>query len=122
MTPPGELSRWLLAFGLTLAIEVPIASVLLRREEPSVDRLVATCAFANLATHPLVWFATPLLMLSGWGGMAVSECFAWLAEAAFFAVVLEGLGLLRATAVSLLANAVSFGAGLVLYKLFGISF
>lgn len=51
--------RWLIAFGLTLAIEVPLAGALLLRYEPSRSRLVAKLFFANLATHPL-WFAFPL--------------------------------------------------------------
>ena len=47
---------WFRAFVLTLAVELPIAGVLLRRYEPSRTRLLLLILFANLASHPAVWF------------------------------------------------------------------
>ncbi|HEY3451956.1 MAG TPA: hypothetical protein VGK67_36695 [Myxococcales bacterium] len=111
------MTRWLFAFLLTLAIELPLAATLLRRHEASRARLVGKLFFANLATHPLVWFAFPLLPLPWSGTTAISETFAWLAEAAFFVVVFADLKPARAALVSLAANATSFGLGLAFYLL-----
>lgn len=108
---------WLTAFLLTLLIEVPLAAALLRGHEPSRPRLVALLVFANLATHPLVWFGFPQLPLSWAASTALSENFAWVAEAAFFAVSFQGVGPGKAALVSLCANATSFGLGLAFYTL-----
>jgi hypothetical protein len=113
------LLRWLVAFCLTLAVEVPIAAWALSRFEPRRPLLVARCAFANLSTHPLVWFAPALLPLRGWWSIAVLELFAWAVEALFYATVFAGLPLRRAAAVSLVANAASLAAGVVLFLWLG---
>jgi hypothetical protein len=110
--------RWLTAFLLTLAIELPVAGVLLRRHEASRAVLAAKLFFANLATHPLVWFAFPMLPGPWAATTALSEAFAWLAEAAFFVLVIPGVKPSRAALVSLAANATSFGLGLALYLAF----
>jgi hypothetical protein len=51
-------SGWFAAFVLTLAVEVPIAGHLLRRVEPDRLRLAILLVFANLATHPIVWYVS----------------------------------------------------------------
>lgn len=109
------MARWLTAFLLTLAIEVPVAGGLLVRHEASRARLAGKLVFANLATHPLVWFAFPLLPGSWALTTGLAETFAWLAEAAFFLVVFPGLRPGKALLVSFAANATSFGLGLLLY-------
>ena len=109
------MTRWLTAFLLTLAIEVPLAGLLLARHEPSRARLAGKLFFANLATHPLVWFAFPMLSGTWATTTAMAEVFAWLTEAAFFFLVFPGLKPGKAVLVSLAANATSFGLGLLLY-------
>jgi len=109
--------RWSIAFLLTLAIEVPLAGFLLRRDEPSRTTLVGKLFFANLATHPLVWFAFPLLPGTWAVTTALAEAFAWLAEAVFYSLVFPKVGFRRAALVSLAANAASFGLGLIVYAL-----
>ncbi|MGC4114698.1 MAG: hypothetical protein QM765_08830 [Myxococcales bacterium] len=111
------MTNWLVAFLMTLAIEMPLAGVLLRAHEPSRARLVGKLFFANLATHPLVWLAFYNLPLPWAGLVAILETFAWLTEAAFYFLVLPGLKPAKAVLVALAANATSFGLGLLYYRL-----
>jgi hypothetical protein len=96
-----EASDWFIAFLLTLTIELPIVLLLLRRIEPDLARMGALVVFANLATHPIVWFVLTQPLLIG------------TPEAVFYAVTLRGLGARRALGVSLAANAASFLVGQV---------
>jgi hypothetical protein len=105
---------WLRAFSLTLAIEALVAAPLLRRAEPRIGRRLAAVVLVNLATHPLVWFLFPGLAARHAIRLLLSEAWAFGAEAAGYLVVWPALGVRRAVVVSLLANGVSFGAGLVL--------
>jgi hypothetical protein len=113
----NEFTRWLGAFAATVALELPIAGLFCRRFEPCTRRLLAKLFFANLATHPLVWFAFPMLPLGGFLPIVAAEAFAFSAEAAFFLTVFPGLRPARAWAASLVANAFSFCAGLGLHLL-----
>jgi hypothetical protein len=110
--------RWLEAFALTLTVEIPIGFLLLRRFEPRPVVLAAKLFFANLATHPLVWFAFPLLPIPYWIALGVAETFAVVTEAVFYLVALEGLRPARAAATSLVANAASCGLGFLLFFVF----
>ena len=107
---------WLIGFAITLAIEVPVAGILLRDREKSRLRLALLLIFANLATHPAVWFIFPQLPLGYWAATFLSEIFAWLAEALFYGLVFR-VSAVRALAVSLVANAASYGAGVLLGSL-----
>ena len=79
-------------------------------------RRALIAVFAQLLTHPLVWFVFPRLVgLTGRSSLALSELWAWLAEAAFYAVVLPGLSSARALGVSALANAASILVGLAIF-------
>ena len=104
---------WLRAFALTLAIELLVAVPLLAPVEPRRARRVAAVTLANLATHPLVWFAFPGLA----GGPAVrfawSEVWAVLAEAVIYRFVWPTARLRRVALVSLAANAASVAVGLL---------
>jgi hypothetical protein len=112
MSPPGA---WLAAFAITLAIEAPIVLALTRACEASAARRFALIVFAQLVTHPLVWFVFPYIAgLRGSTALALSELWAWLAEAAFYAVTLRDLRPVRALGISALANGASVLASLVL--------
>jgi hypothetical protein len=103
---------WFRAFVLTVVVETPIAALVLRRAEPSWPRLLVLILFANLATHPAVWFIfTQPLLLGTWSYMAVVEGWAVAAEALFYWAAFRGLPARRAIGVSLLANAASFLVG-----------
>ncbi len=117
------LLRWLGAFLLTLAIEAPLVLAVLRREpgapELPTRRALLGIFFANLATHPLVWFGFPQLGISPNVDLAISEVFAPVAEAAFFATMFDGVTLRRAGLAAVAANLTSFGLGLLLFLALG---
>lgn len=107
------------AYFLTLAIEVPIAVGLAawRRLAPGRWRQVALASIAaSSLTHPVLWLVDPLLWdtfdtPARWG---VLETAITLVEGAVYSLALAWrarTGLF----VSLVANAVSFGVGVVIY-------
>jgi hypothetical protein len=105
-------SDWILAFVLTVALEVPVVLFVLRRVEPDLLRLAVLVAFANLATHPVVWYVISQLFLVGTPAFViVAETWAIAAEALFFLAAIRGLALRQAVIVALAANVVSFLAG-----------
>jgi hypothetical protein len=107
-------SGWFAAFVLTVAVEVPLAAYLLRRAEPERLRLLALVVFANLATHPIVWYVITQLLLVGTPEyVLVAEGWAVAVEALFYLVVLRGLDPRRAVVVAVVANAASYLAGRV---------
>jgi hypothetical protein len=109
------VSDWFSAFLLTLAIEVPIALLLLSRFEPDLLRLGILAVFANLTTHPAVWFVFTQLFLVGTPEYTlVAESWAIGAEALFYAVAIRGLTARQAIGVALAANAASFAVGRLL--------
>jgi hypothetical protein len=110
---------WLIGFGLTLAFELPVVLWLLRRVEPGLWRRLRVALFANLVTHPLVWFFFPLLPIRYVAIVTVSELWAFGAEAWFYATIVSGLGPSRALLTSFLANATSFGLGWVVVNQWG---
>ena len=111
-------SGWFAAFVLTLAVEVPIAGYLLRRVEPDRLRLAILLVFANLATHPVVWYViTQLFLIGTWEYVLAAESWAVAVEAVFYAAVFRGLDPRRAIAVAVVANAASFIAGRIVGEL-----
>ena len=111
MPTPGA---WLAAFLLTYAVEAPIVLVLTRGTDAGLARRAALILFAQLATHPLVWFIFPYIVgLRGGTATLLSELWAWLAEAVFYALAFRGLKPLRALATSALANGVSVVVGVL---------
>jgi len=106
------VSSWFTAFVLTLAIELPIAAWLLGRAEPDLGRRVALVTFANLASHPAVWFVfTQLFLVGTLEYVIAAEGWAVAVEALFFAVTIRGLGASQAFVVALVANGASFAVG-----------
>jgi len=112
MPTPGA---WLIAFLVTVAVETPIVVALTRGHILGPTRRALIAVFAQLVTHPLVWFVFPRLVgLTGRSSLALSELWAWLAEAAFYVVVLPGLSPSRALGVSAIANGASILVGLAI--------
>ena len=110
-------SGWLSAFRLTLLVEVPAVVLLARRFEPRRERRFLFALLANALSHPAVWFVFPALGL-GWASTtALSELWACLLEAAVYRAGFARAGWRAALAVSLAANLLSFGLGLVLWAL-----
>jgi hypothetical protein len=111
------VALWLAAFALTSAIEIPLATALLPSADANVRRRAALSFFAQLASHPAVWFVFPALGALGvrWGAStAIAEAWAFGIEAIFYRVALPSLTWRRAVAVSAITNTVSFSAGLAL--------
>jgi hypothetical protein len=118
------VSEWFPAFLLTLAVEVPIVLVMLRRVEPDLPRLALLVTFANLATHPAVWFVFTQLFLAGTPEYVIAaETWAVAVEALFYLVVVRGITVRQAIAVTVIANAASLVVGRLVgapvFELFG---
>ena len=104
---------WAFAFVLTLACELPVYVVTLRRPLGGVARALAVGVVVNVATHPLAWT------------LAVGQALPWLAieatvtvaEAALVFAAARAVGrrlpLHESLLVSLAANALSAGVGLI---------
>ncbi len=113
--PAGD---WFAAFLLTLAVEVPVATLLLRRVEPNILRAAALVVFANLVTHPLVWYVWSQVFLIGTlEYVGAAEAWAILAETVFYAVVVQGIRPGWALVVAATANVASFAVGRVVIPL-----
>ena len=111
-------SEWLAAFMLTLAVEVPIGLLLLRHAEPDLRRLFFLVLFANLVTHPAVWFVFTQLFLIGTPQYTlVAEAWAVVVEAIFYVVTIRGLAPTRSILVAVVANAASFVVGRLVFSL-----
>lgn len=108
------VEHWFRAFLLTLVVEIPVATFLLRRAEPDRLRLVLLVVFANLATHPLVWFVWTQVFLVGTPEyLVVAEAWAVAAEAVFYWAAFRAAGWRRAIAIAVVANVTSFVVGSV---------
>lgn len=109
------VSAWFAAFVLTLSVETPVVVLFLRREEPNLVRLGILIVFANLATHLAVWYViTQLLLVGTLGYTLVAETWAIAAEAVLYWAAIRGLTARRAIAVAVVANGLSFLAGLLI--------
>ena len=104
------LRGWLIAFAITVLSELVIAVPLLGTSTRA--RRVAAVCFAQLATHPSVWFIWPLLGLSRPLFLLWAEGFAFVVEALIYRLCFERLRWSRCFATSALANAASLFIGL----------
>ena len=107
------------ALAWTLGVEVPIvvAIVAAARWAPGRLGLIALLSVAaSCTTHPLLWLADGALQssLSTPPRWALLESAVVLVESAFYAWP-GGLGARQGFLLSLVANAASFGVGLLLY-------
>jgi hypothetical protein len=145
-----EVLAWFKAFGLTAALEVPIVVIAYGRTRaaPRTAVRVGLALFAQLASHPAVWFVFPRLGMSYIVMVAWAEAWAVLSETAFYALTFGAAAMaarpapatagekrdpdastarptdaietaVRAFSIALLANGVSFTAGLLLRELTG---
>jgi hypothetical protein len=104
---------WPLAFALTLLCELPVYVLALRRPLGGVGRALAVGVAVNLATHPLAW-TLALGRVLPW---LTIEALVTVAEAGMIFAAARALGrrlpLHESLLVSLAANALSAGVGLV---------
>jgi hypothetical protein len=107
------VAEWARFFAFTLGVEMLVAVPLLGRAQRPVRRCAAVL-FAQLATHPLVWFALPELHLGRLPFLVVAESFAVVVELALYRLVFPELSWSRALAISALANGASTAVGTLL--------
>lgn len=108
-------AAWLRAFLLTVAVECPLVVLLTAEARLPWPKRVTLVIAAQLMTHPLVWYVFPAMPgLPRFSALVISEIFAWLAEAAFYALVEATPTKLGAIGVSALANGASLGLGFLL--------
>ena len=112
------LIAWSKAFALTVLIQLPIVFLCLESALPPKGRRLGIALFAQLASHPAVWFVFPRLGLTYWLMVAFAEAWAVLSETAFYAL-LAPTSVRRAVLVALAANTASFGIGLIVRALTG---
>ncbi|MBN2528020.1 MAG: hypothetical protein JXR76_16640 [Deltaproteobacteria bacterium] len=110
--------RWFIAFLLTLTLEAPVY-IWLGRQYASVIKAAAAGALGSCVTHPLLWFVWRpffddylLYVISG-------EIIVFLVEAVILRIIIREMPFSKALSISLLANATSYGIGLLL-KLAGV--
>lgn len=110
-------SVFLRALLVTLLVEVTTLVILtrwvLRLKDISTGQAVFAGVIASALTLPFLWFVLPGLLPGGWL-VPVGEALVWLVEAAILKVMLR-VSLVQALLLSLIANALSFGAGLLLF-------
>jgi hypothetical protein len=112
----SHLEGWLSAFVLTVAIELPVVLVLTRDSALAWQRRSAFVLCGQLMTHPLVWFVFPIIPgITGRTALTLSELWAWLGEAALYALAGVAPTALGAIGVAAVANAMSLAIGLLLY-------
>jgi hypothetical protein len=107
------------ALMLTLAVELPVVIVLLRRASVVVvwPRAVTVIVLASLVTHPLAWRVARALSPDEYTlGIAIIEAVVVAVEALWLRALLP-IGLKTAAITSLIANAASFGVGALLWWL-----
>ena len=106
------MTAWLRAFLFTQIVEVPIDMRGLRCS-------VIAALGASTLTHPVVWFVffSPRWHAGYTARFVAAELFAWLAEAAYFKLVIKKD---RALLWSLLANAANVAVGMLSRRLFGL--
>jgi hypothetical protein len=110
---------WFIGFALTLALEAPWILVGLRSFETRRARRVLALLFANLATHPLVWYLFPALPLTRRHSLLGSELWAFAAEWLFYSSYIERLSFRRSALLSFAANGTSFLLGSLITRYFG---
>jgi len=113
VTATSYVAEWAKYFVVTLLVEVAVAAPLLARSEPRW-RAVSAVAFAQLLSHPAVWFVLPALGLHRGAYLVVAESWAIVSELVFYRFVFERLSWTRALGVSALANGASLAVGTLL--------
>jgi len=118
---PGQTGWhfWLIGFALTVVLEAPWVLAGLRAFESNQTRRVLALLFANLLTHPLVWYLFPSMPLPRNLSLAASELWAFGGECVFYATFVPRLTYRRAALLSFAANGTSFVIGRLIVHHFG---
>lgn len=111
------MTAWLSAFLFTIAFEMPIFAWGMRRAFPDGRVQVAIAVGASLITHPILWIATRSAEIDG-AHLLLYEAIVAIVEAIYLLSIWKWRGAGKPSAsrcllVALLANALSFGLGLL---------
>jgi hypothetical protein len=101
---------WARYFLLTLVVELAVAVPLLGKGE-RLARRGAAVAFAQLVSHPAVWFVVPGLGLERTPFLLAAETWAIVSELCLYRLVFPRLSWSRVLAVSALSNGASVLVG-----------
>jgi hypothetical protein len=104
------VAEWARYFALTLTVELLVAVPLLGKSYP-LARRAAAVLFAQLVSHPVVWFVIPAFGLGRTAFLLVAETWAVAIELALYRLVFPELAWTRAAAVSAIANGASVVVG-----------
>jgi hypothetical protein len=115
--------QWLVAYIWTLAIEVPLMVLILRRASQTMWVPTLLALVVNTVTHPTLWFVFPefrALLPSYAAWVTVAEAFVWTGEALMLTLMMAPeVGLKRSVKVgplaAVVANAASTAIGLVFF-------
>jgi hypothetical protein len=107
---------WVKSFALTLIIEIPIFSVLVRREVP-LWRGALAGALGTCFTHPCLWFIWPFVVRDYVPYIVSGELLIATIESLTFFAVARPISIKKAIGVSFVANAASYGIGALLHVL-----
>jgi hypothetical protein len=113
----SNAAAWVSAFTITVAVELLVAIPILGKGVAGWKRRAGLVFFANLASHPAVWFVFPEWIASNPLRLCFSEIWAVSVEATLYALVWPALGAQRAFGASAIANGASLAAGLALRAL-----
>ena len=111
---------WLEAFIWTLAIELPLVVLTMRRSVSKWWIPVLLAVVVNTTTHPLLWFVFPRFGdYATW--VTIAEAFVWFTEAIMLTfLVAPDVGLKRAAIIgpiaAIVANAASTAVGLLFFQ------
>lgn len=103
---------WARSFLFTLAVEAPVVGRVTRGHVP-LGRALLAGALGTCLTHPMLWFAWPHVVADHDLGIALGEVGVALVETGVLLVAARPVPIRVAVAASFLANAASWGAGLL---------
>ena len=122
------LPHWAAAFGMTLAVEVPLFVLLARYTATklkvpscSVRRAALAGALGSCITHPLLWFVWPFAVTDYTAYLISGELIVAAVESVTFYLAAKPISIKRAAFVAVTANAASFGFGMLVYSILGIT-
>lgn len=109
---------WFKAFMLTLMFEVPVFWAIARQDKKLIGscptwRVLVAAATGTCLTHPLFWFVWPLVVNEYNAYIISGELLIAFVETFIFMLVARPIRFRFALMASFVANAVSFGAGIV---------
>jgi hypothetical protein len=113
------LPHWLLAFGFSLAVEVPLFVIIGlwlagREKRAPIWKLSIAGAVGTVITHPLLWFVWPLVMHNYTAYIISGELIVATVETFIFYIIARPIRLTHAFAAAFIANGFSYGLGLFL--------